>query len=101
LQFWPETERRTWRLQAAWFAAFFRNDAITARKWFDAGRKGAASGDCHFSMAAAALAFVENRWADTTRLAANALEECDRVADRGDAKAIRDALLLLIKRVNA
>ena len=87
------------RLQAAWFAACFRDDAITARKWFDAGRERAASsGDYNLVMAEAALAFVEKRWDDTMRLVPEALKECERVVDPGTAKAIRDALFLLMSR---
>jgi Peptidase M50B-like len=99
LEPWPEAARRAWRLQAAWFTAFLRNDAITARKWLDAGREGAASsGDYNLAMAEAALAFAEKRWTDTMRIVPQALKECERAADPGTAKAIRDALLLLMSR---
>jgi hypothetical protein len=96
----PDAALRPWRLQAAWFAAFFRQDAITARKWFDVVPKSpASSNDCDTLMAAAALAVVEGRHTDATQLIPQALKECERLQDRGAGKAIHEALLVLANRV--
>lgn len=92
LQPCPEDVSREWMLQAVWFAAMFRRDAGTARKWLAAGRGSGAAAGCNEVMAETALAFVEKRWADVRRLVPETWHSCDRNMDRGTAKAVRDAL---------
>lgn len=87
---------REWMLQGAWFAAIFRKDAITARKWFEAGRGSAAPAGCNLLMAETALAFVEERRTDLKRLVPQTIECCVRNMDTGTAEAVRDVLATVV-----
>lgn len=90
----PDAAVTTWQLQVVWFAAAFQGDPATARKWFDQPTPHKAN-PCERLMAEAALAFVEQRRSDSTRLTAEAIRACEQITDRGSAQAIHEKLLAL------
>jgi hypothetical protein len=96
----PAPLRASWELQAAWITAFHREDGTAASKWLAAAKKRTRHRPVYAeSMAKAALAALERRWMDAHRFMDKALHECDRLADRGSAQAIRDALQALALRI--
>jgi hypothetical protein len=90
----PDTYRAAWWLEAAWFEARFRNDAIAARRWMEAVPSRYKTGveRCSVYKAEAAVALLEERWDDFATALGRALHTCDKIADLGIANATREDL---------
>jgi hypothetical protein len=90
----PKLARTVWWCEVAWFEARFRGDLALARRWFDAAPalSRPAWNRCARSKAQAAIAFLEQRWADAETAAREACKDCDQLADSGTAGAIRENL---------
>ncbi len=99
-QRWPGGAAPVLLWEAVSFAAMFGEDARTSRRWFDAVSAAVPrSRDSGYQVAAASLACVEQRWDDARRLIPAARHACAKIADRGTAAAIEDALLALSRRL--
>ena len=92
----PEPSRATWWLEAAWVEARYRRDIVAAHRWYDPvpTRYRAGVNRCSALKAQAAIAFLEQRWADADAAIEEALKSCD-ISDLGVAIATREDLVRL------
>ena len=89
--------RATWWLEAAWFEARYRKDAIAAHSWMDSVPNHYKSRveQCSVHKAEAAIALLEERWDDFAAALGQALHACEAIADLGIANATREDLYKL------
>ena len=99
----PGEARAIWSLEAAWFQARFRSDLQGARQWMEAAptKVKTHDGRCALWKARAAIAFLEERWVDAEAAVEQALKACDRMADTGITRVIREEVKQLIEETDA